>query len=251
MFATDQISGGEYAGRLGITAVSRVANVATGGFGGGAAVTATRLAARGGAIGSGVLKGAVAADRANTAIEATQAGISTADAIKEGDYTRAAISAASEGIAATDARVTTEALTDGMRAKAWSPTHNQNQNMLSETEQSHHIIQDKAVADSIPGYGTTTAPTTKLESGSRTGGARIGTPHYYANQLQNSTSAEMRGTYGQERILGYQALRVAGQTRGTARANVNRADTYFKDNLNVTKSTATDNPNPRRDTSEN
>ena len=137
-----------------------------------------------------------------------------------------------------NARKNTEELADGMKAKDWSPTHSQNQKLTKEGEQSHHIIQDASVKDQ-PGYSYGGAPTTKLEGGSHAPGS----PHDIANQMQNSVPASMRGTYGDERDVAYLAMRAAGQNKGTAKANLERSDSYFKDKLKMTEKTPTNNPN--------
>jgi RHS repeat-associated protein len=90
--ATGRISGKEYALRMALTGVSVLADVATGGMGGGLAVRAAKMAGRTGEVVRGVLRAAVIINRAHMAITAAQAAVSTYDAISHGEYTRAGIS---------------------------------------------------------------------------------------------------------------------------------------------------------------
>ena len=105
-YAVGNISGGEYAGRMTLNGAALAADVVSGGLGGGMAVRATALAARGGKVGMAVLKGAVALDRANTAVETAQAAISLKDAVQQGDLTRAGLSVIQIAVGAKSAKHT-------------------------------------------------------------------------------------------------------------------------------------------------
>jgi len=237
-YATGNISGADYSGRMALNGASLLADAATGGMGGGMAVRTAAMAARAGKAGTAILKTAIAVDKADTVVSTAQAAISVEDAVENGEYGRAALSAVQVGLSAKQTRKNAEELADGMRPKEWSPTHSQNQKLTKESEQSHHIVQDAAVGN-VPGYSRGTAPTTKMEGGSHAPDS----PHDIANRIQNNVPDSMRGTYGGERDVAYLTMRAAGQTRGTAKANLERSDKYFKDELRVTNKTPTRNPN--------
>jgi hypothetical protein len=223
---------------MALNGAALLADAATGGMGGGVAVRTAANAARAGKVGVAAVKTAVAVDKADMVVSTAQAAISTVDAVQEGDYKRAALSAVQFGLSAKSTQKQSEELADKMRPKDWSPTHSQNQKLTSQTEQSHHIVQDAAVKNQ-PGYSYGSAPTTKLEGGSHAPGS----PHDIANKVQNNAPQGMRGTYGGERDVAYMAMRAAGQSRGTAKANLDRADRYFEGELNMNKRTQTDIPN--------
>lgn len=103
-YAVGNIGGAEYAGRMALNGAALVADVASGGLGGGMAVRATALAARGGKVGMAVLKGAVAVDKANNLVETAQAAISLKDAVKDGDLTRAGLSVVQIAVGAKGAK---------------------------------------------------------------------------------------------------------------------------------------------------
>lgn len=119
-----------------------------------------------------------------------------------------------------------------MKAKDWSPTHSQNQKLADDGQESHHIVQDAAARNAgDANYKPGSAPTTNLEGGSSVPGS----PHDTANRMQQNLP--LGGTYGAERDVGYLSLRAAGQTRGQAGANVDRADRYFEGQLGWNRDT--------------
>jgi RHS repeat-associated protein len=84
----------------------------------------------------------------------------------------------------------------------------------------HHVIQDAAVRD-LPGYSRRAAPAVQLLGPS----TQVGSPHYLATQVQRQAGG---GTYAAERRIGYKSLRQGGFSKADARANIERADAYFK-----------------------
>jgi RHS repeat-associated protein len=87
------ISGADYAGRMALNGSALLADAATGGMGGGLALRTAAIAARAGKAGQAVVKAAIAVDRADTIKSTAEAAISAKDAIQDGNYGRAALSA--------------------------------------------------------------------------------------------------------------------------------------------------------------
>ena len=83
----------------------------------------------------------------------------------------------------------------------------------------------------LPGYNTRLAPEVHLEGPS----TLEGTAHYNATQAQRLPGG---GTYGAERQISYDALRVAGHSDAQATQALREADAYFN-SIGITKSTPT------------
>jgi len=167
-FVKGDITKSQYTGRMALTGASVVADVATGGMGGGAAVRVANIASRGGRAGSGAIRAAVAVDKSNNAITTAQAAVSGIEAAKTGDYKRAAVSLAQVGLAARTSRTEADEMLPGMRPREWSPTHTQTRRVnrnKDEYHESHHVTQNAAV-EGLPGYSKNTAPTVSLKGGS-------------------------------------------------------------------------------------
>ena len=239
-YARGGISGKEYAARMAINGAALLAEAATGGMGGGVAVRTASMAARMGRAGQAIVKTAIVVDKADTVVSSVQAGISGVDAVRKGEYGRAALSAVQVAVSANSMKSVDEGkdLVEGMKKADWSPTHSQNGRLASVDEQSHHIIQN-AAAENAAGYSRSTAPTTRLEGGSHAPGS----PHDTANKMQ--AAVPLGGTYGAERDVAYLTLRAAGQSRGQAAANLERADKYFKGDLKMSDSTPLPPPSSR------
>jgi len=92
-YFTGEIDGGEYAARMTLTGISVVANIASAGTAG-TAVQGARLARRGAQIAQAIGEGARIAQRFEHVAIGAQAAVSTYAALEEGQYGRAAISAA-------------------------------------------------------------------------------------------------------------------------------------------------------------
>jgi len=106
----------------------------------------------------------------------------------------------------------------------WGPTYNDVRK--AGLKDSHHIGQDAAFKG-VPGYRSGEAPATHL-----VGPANVpGTPHYRATQYQ--ARAPIGGTYADERVVAFGALRVAGKTEAEALAGVGRMDAYFMGHLGL------------------
>jgi RHS repeat-associated protein len=110
-YATGGIDGTEYAKRMALTGASVLANVATGGMGGGVAVRAVAMAGRAGRIVNGVLRTAVLVNRAEKLYNTLEAAEGLALAVVHGDYTQGGWSAARLALAALGAKRTRVAQT--------------------------------------------------------------------------------------------------------------------------------------------
>nr|WP_255724383.1 RHS repeat-associated core domain-containing protein [Terrimonas ginsenosidimutans] len=95
----------------------------------------------------------------------------------------------------------------------------------------HKIIQDAAVRD-LPGYSKENNPAVQLDGPS----TKVGSEHYNATQVQRGSTS--RGTYAQERVVAYKALRGAGFSPELSKKLIHMADQYFK-SIGVTGSTQT------------
>jgi RHS repeat-associated protein len=180
-------------------------------------------------------------DVGETALKAT-AGVTkkeakeTIEAVEQGDPQTISFLATSFMLAVGSAAVI-GALGAGGGKHPWSPTYRE------APADSHHIIQDAAArsgpqVSGRPAYSRSRAPATTLAGPS----TKVGSPHYRATRVQEQAGG---GTYGAERRIGYKALRKAGQSPAEARANVERADRYFIDELRWTKATPLNIPGNR------
>jgi RHS repeat-associated protein len=103
-YATGGIDGKEYAMRMALTGASVLANVATGGMGGGVLVRAASMAGRAGRVVRTVLRASVIVNRVDNAVTVAQTAISLHEAVVHGDYTRGGVSAAQLALTALGAK---------------------------------------------------------------------------------------------------------------------------------------------------
>lgn len=110
--------------------------------------------------------------------------------------------------------------------------------LADEGYQSHHIIQDAAVKI-IPGYSKNDAPAILLHGSAQ----EVFSEHYLATSVQFLPGG---GTYGQERMIAYKALRKAGVSKWEAKKALKKVDDYFIRELGVTYDTVTRIPLNRK-----
>ena len=103
-YATGGIDGKEYAMRMALTGASVLANVATGGMGGGVLVRAAAMAGRAGRVVRTILRASVVVNRIDNAVTVAQTAVSLHEAVVHGDYTRGGISAAQIALTALGAK---------------------------------------------------------------------------------------------------------------------------------------------------
>ena len=90
-------------------------------------------------------------------------------------------------------------------------------------QDSHHIYQDAAV-NGIKGYDYNEAIAISIQ-GRNLNGTTRGTPHYNANQIQNT--AKTGGILGSETVIAFKALRAAGLSPQAAKCATLKAREYL------------------------
>jgi RHS repeat-associated protein len=173
-YASGNISGADYSGRMALNGAALLADAATGGMGGGVAIRTAALAARAGKVGQVAIKAAVAIDRADTAVSTAQAAISTTEAVEDGNYGRAAISAVQVAVTgkgmtksarevAEDTRKGVIALSEGRLSVGSSNAFDKGQREMADklnlervpTKRGHHAEENlMAAKDDLTAVGT-------------------------------------------------------------------------------------------------